>query len=351
MDQTPITPEPAPVVAAESQSHPVGSRRIKRRLMYVVVGLHAASLAAACVIILRSSGTGAAGNGKEQAQSILSLAHERDSVGWVSIHGPISSSQGGRPWEKGAEQWVRHIKAMSETKGVKAIILDINSPGGSVGAVQEVYSQILRIRKEKKIPFVALFGDIAASGGYYIASACDKIVAHPGTLTGSIGVIFSVSNLEGLFGKVGYKMEAIKSGKFKDIGSPARSMTPEERKLLQEMIDDAYGQFVSAVAAGRNMPADKVKEYADGRIYTGSQALERKLVDQLGDSDDAVALAARMGGVAGKPRIRHEADHFSDIFEMLDSRFHGVLEGHAAFLDGLKPSDHMGLEYRWAGGW
>jgi len=103
------------------------------------------------------------------------------------------------------------------------------------------------------------------------------------------------------------------------------------------------------VAAGRNMPAEKVKEYADGRIYTGSQALERKLVDQLGDSDDAVALAARMGGIAGKPRIRHEADHFSDIFEMFDSRFHGVLEGHAALWDALKPSDHMGLEYRWTG--
>jgi protease-4 len=317
--------------------------------MFAVAGLYAASLAAACVLILRSSGTGRAGNAREQAQSILSLSQEHDSVGWVSIHGTISNSQGGHPWEKGAEQWVRHIKAMSETKGVKAIILDINSPGGSVGAVQELYSQILRIRKEKKIPFVALFGDIAASGGYYIASACDKIVSHPGTLTGSIGVIFSVSNLEGLFGKVGYKMEAIKSGKYKDIGSYARAMTPEERKLLQDIIDDAYGQFVAAVAAGRNMPADKVKEYADGRIYTGSQALERKLVDQLGDSDDAAALAARMGGIAGKPRIRHEADHFSDIFEMLDSRFHGVLEGHAGLLDSLRPSDHMGLEYRWTG--
>ena len=356
MDQTPPTPEPtprdpAPVAATESQPHPAGSRRIKRRLMYAVVGLYAASLAAACVLILRSPVAGTARNGKEQAQSLLSLAQERDFVGWVSIHGPISSSQGGRPWEKGAEQWVRHIKAMSETKGVKAIILDINSPGGSVGAVQEVYSQVLRIRKEKKIPFVALFGDIAASGGYYIASACDRIVAHPGTLTGSIGVIFSVSNLEGLFGKVGYKMEAIKSGKFKDIGSPSRAMTLEERKLLQDMIDDAYGQFLKAVAEGRHAPVEKVKPLADGRIYTGQQALQTdpKLVDSLGDSDDAVAVAAQLGGIKGKPRIRHEADHFSDIFEMLDSRFHGVLEGHATLLDSLKPSDHMGLEYRWTG--
>jgi protease-4 len=317
--------------------------------MVAVVGLYAASLAAACVLILRAPEAGAAKNGKEQAKSILSLAQDRDSVGWVAIHGPISNSQGGHPWEKGAEQWVRHIKALSETKGVKAIILDIDSPGGSVGAVQEVYSQIMRIRREKKIPFVALFGDVAASGGYYIASACDKIVAHPGTLTGSIGVIFTVNNLEGLFGKVGYKMEAIKSGKFKDIGSPARAVTPEERKLLQDMINDAYGQFLKAVADGRHMPAETVKPMADGRVYTGSQALDKKLVDQLGDSDDAAALAAKLGGIAGKPRIRHEADHFSDIFEMLDSRVHGVLESQAGLLDGLKPSDHLGLEYRWTG--
>jgi protease-4 len=347
MDITPESPAPAP----ETQSHPVGSRRIKRRLMYAVVGLYAASLAAACVLILRSPGRGPAGNGRDQAQSLLSLAKDRDSVGWVSIRGPISNSQSGRPWEKGAEQWVRHIKAMSETKGVKAIILDINSPGGSVGAVQEIYSQIMRIRREKKLPFVALFDDISASGGYYIASACDKIVAHPGTLTGSIGVIFSVSNLEGLFGKVGYKMDAIKSGKFKDIGSPARAMTKEERELLQKMIDDAYGQFLQAVADGRHAPVEKIRPLAEGLIYTGQQALhtDPPLVDVLGDSDDAVALAGKMGGIAGKPRVRHETERFSDLFEMLDSRFHGILQGQSSILGELSGADRMGLEYRWRG--
>jgi protease-4 len=354
MDLTPNPPEPnlaGPAAAPEPQAHPAGSRRIKRRLMAAVVGLYAASLAAACVLIVRGPGNGTGKNGKDQAESLLSLAQNREFVGWVSIHGPISNSQSGRPWERGAEQWVRHIKVMSETKGVKAIILDIDSPGGSVGAVQEVYSQVMRIRKEKHIPFVAVFGDIAASGGYYIASACDKIVAHPGTLTGSIGVIFSVSNLEGLFGKVGYKMDAIKSGKFKDIGSPARAMTPEERRLLQVMIDNAYGQFLQAVADGRHSTVEKVKPLAEGLIYTGEQAVhtDPQLVDVLGDSDDAVALAAKLGHIAGKPRVRHEADHFSDIFEMLDSRFHGILEGHASLLDSLRPSDHMGLEYRWTG--
>jgi len=346
MDQEPIAQPPVP---APPEAPAPGNRRVKRRLMYFVAGLYLASLAAACVIILRSPAHPPAKDGKDENRSLLSLARDRDSVGWVSIHGAIYNSQDGRLWEKGAEQWVRRIKAMSETKGVKAIVLDINSPGGSVGAVQELHSQILRIRKEKKIPFVAVFGDVAASGGYYIASACDKVVAHPGSLTGSIGVIFSVSNLEGLFGKIGYKMEAIKSGKFKDIGSPARAMTKEERDLMQALIMDAYGQFVAAVSAGRNLPVDKVKVLAQGQIYTGSQALEHNLVDKLGDSDDAVALAAKLGGIAGRPKVRRDTERLSDLFEMLEARFNGVLAGHSALLDKLKPEDRMGLEYRWNG--
>ena len=342
MDQEPIIPSPAP---ADSHPPQPDERRSKRRLMFAVAGLYLASLAAACVVILRSPAQPLG----VQGQSLLSLAQERDLIGWVSIHGVIYNSPGGRRWEKGSEQWVRRIKAMSEAKGVKAIILDINSPGGSVGAVQEMYSQIARIRKEKKIPFVALFGDVAASGGYYVAAACDKIVSHPGTLTGSIGVIFSVSNLEGLFGKIGYKMEAIKSGRYKDIASPARAMTADERALLQALIDDAYGQFLVAVGAGRGMAVDSVRPLADGRIYTGSQAFKAGLVDQLGDSEDAIALAAKLGGITGKPRVKRDTDKISDIFEMLDSRFHGFLSGRSPILEGLKPMDYAGLEYRWRG--
>jgi protease-4 len=344
MDPTPDAPTPAP----ENHLHPASGRRIKRRLMFAVAGLYAASLAAAVVLILRAPARPAA-NGRGQDQGLLSLAKDRDSVGWITIHGAITNSQSGRPWEKGSEQWVRRIKAMSETKGVKAIVLAINSPGGSVGAVQEMHSQILRIRKEKKLPFVAVFGDIAASGGYYIATACDKIVSHPGTLTGSIGVIFSVSNLEGLFGKIGYKMEPIKSGKYKDIGSPARTMTKEERELLQAMIDDAYGQFLGAVADGRGMPPEQVKPLADGRIYTGQQALEVKLVDALGDSEDAASLAGKLGGISGKPRIRRNTERISDIFEMLDARFHGLLQAQAPILGELSGAERFGLEYRWRG--
>jgi protease-4 len=239
---------------------------------------------------------------------------------------------------------------MSEQKGVRAIVLDINSPGGSVGAVQELYMQILRVRREKHIPVVALFDDVAASGGYYIAMACDRVVAHPGSLTGSIGVIFNVSNLQGLFGKIGYKVDPIKSGKHKDIGSPARPMTEEERRLLQSLIMDAYDQFVKAVAEGRQLPEDKVREFADGSIFSGRQALERKMVDKLGDSTDAIELAGQLAGIQGRPKVRRDTERITDIFDLLDTKFEGLLRGEtSALADRLISRARGGLEYRWEG--
>ena len=342
ISEAPGAPEP----------HAPGPRRLKRRLITALVALHAAAILASAFLIVRSG----RGDGKKQdgtAKSLLNLT-PKDTVGWVSIRGPIMASESGKPWERGAEQWAKRIEQLAETKGVKAIVLDINSPGGSVGAVQEIYSRILRVQaKHKDLKFVALFGDVAASGGYYIAAACDKIVAHPGTLTGSIGVIFSVSNMEGLFAKVGYKSDPIKSGKHKDIGSPARPMTPEERQILQTLIDDAYGQFVEAVAKGRNMTVEQVKPLADGRIYSGNQALALKLVDQLGDSVDATKLAAEMGGIKDEnPRVRRDTEKLNDIFELLETRARlslgfgpaGVTLGAAA------PTPH-GLMYAWSGGW
>ena len=191
MDPIPENP------GAPLEPHQLSPRRIKRRLIAALIVLHAASILAAVFLVVKSKGDGPKGRGGS-AKSLLNLK-PKDTVGWVSIRGPIMASESGKPWERGAEQWARRIEQLAETKGVKAIVLDINSPGGSVGAVQEIYMRIQRVKKEKKIPFVALFGDVSASGGYYLGAACDKIVAHPGTITGSIGVIFSVSNLEGLF--------------------------------------------------------------------------------------------------------------------------------------------------------
>ena len=339
----------SPAVPVPGQDvHAPGPRRMKRRLMTSLLILHALALLAAGVIVLRAK-NGAPRPDDGETKNLLELK-PHDTVGWVSIRGAIMSSQSGKPWEHGSEQWARRIEALAETKGVKAIVLDINSPGGSVGAVQEVYSRILRVKKEKKIPFVALFGDVAASGGYYIASACDKIVAHPGTLTGSIGVIFAVSNMEGLFSKVGYKVDPIKSGKHKDIGSPARPMTAEERKILQDLIDDAYGQFVQAVADGRHLSVEEVKPLADGRIYSGNQALANKLVDVLGDSKDALMIAAKMGGIHDeKPRVRRDSEKFNDLFELLESRARLVLGVGPVAIPLPDALSARGMQYLWSG--
>ena len=348
-DLSPESSAPAPAPGPEAV-HAPSARRVKRRLLVWLLGLHAAALLAAGALVLRAKNEGPRGEGGK-VKSLLTL-ESKDSVGWVSIRGPIYSSESGKPWEHGSDQWARRIEALAETKGVKAIVLDINSPGGSVGAVQEIYSRIQRVKKEHHIPFVAMFGDVAASGGYYLASACDKIVAHPGTLTGSIGVIFEVSNLEGLFGKIGYKMDPIKSGKHKDIGSPGRAMTPEERAILQGMIDDAYGQFVTAVAEGRKLPVDVVKPLADGRIYSGNQALANGLVDQLGDSHDALMLAAKLGNIKDdKPKVRRDVEKLNDIFEMLESRARltfGLGPVTLPLPDALSAQTH-GMLYMWSG--
>ncbi|MBI5208796.1 MAG: signal peptide peptidase SppA [Elusimicrobia bacterium] len=340
-------PSFAPLTSADH--HLAGSRRVKRRLMFAVMGLYLLSLVAAAVVVFRAPAGGKGGKDSDGSESGLLSMTPKDTVGWISIHGAIYN-EGTRLWDKASYQWARRLRMMAETKGVKAIILDINSPGGSVGAVQELYTQIRRIRKETKIPIIALFGDVAASGGYYIAAACDKIVAHPGTLTGSIGVIFSVSNLEGLFGKVGYKTDPIKSGRHKDIGSWSRAMTKEERDILQALIDDAYGQFLTAISTGRNMPVDKIKPLADGRIFTGMQALESGLVDVIGDSQDAIDLAAKLGGIVGKPKVRREIDPSKMFMELFESRL--SIGSPSALLDelGLRlGAESRGMEYRWTG--
>lgn len=185
------------------------------------------------------------------------------------------------------------LREVRESSNFKVVVLRINSPGGTVGTSQEIYDEVKRVKASGKKVIVSM-GDIAASGGYYVAVGADKIVAHPGTLTGSIGVIFSTVNLEEVMKKIGVRSEVIKSGPYKDIGSATRAMTPEERKLLQSLIDDSYDQFVTAVAEGRNMSKEKVKTFANGSIFTGRQAKELGLVDQLGGLYESVELAKEM---------------------------------------------------------
>jgi protease-4 len=209
----------------------------------------------------------------------------------VEIRGVITQSSG----------VIDELRRHREDNGVKAIVLRIDSPGGGVGPSQEIYQEVLKTRKEKKV--LTSMGAVAASGGYYIACGSDLIVANPGTITGSIGVVMQFSNFEELMKKIGIKGVVIKSGAFKDTGSPFREMTPEERRLLQQVIDSVQEQFVQAVATGRKMDRAKVAEIADGRILTGEQARKLGLVDELGNLQDAIDLAAKLVGIEGRPQV------------------------------------------------
>jgi len=222
----------------------------------------------------------------------------------VDIKGVITSSRG----------IVEQIERLKENNDVKAIILRINSPGGGVGPSQEIYREVLRAKEKKKI--IASMESVAASGGYYVACASDVIVANPGTITGSIGVVMEFSNVEDLLKKIGLRSYVIKSGKHKDIGSPLRNMTSEEKAILQGVIDSVHDQFVRAVAEGRDMEERRVRQIADGRIFSGEQAKDLGLVDRLGSLQDAIEIAAEMIGIEGKPVVIYPKRKLS-LYELL----------------------------------
>lgn len=229
-----------------------------------------------------------------------------DHVALIRVTGTITSGgSGGGPFSDttaGAEDLVDQLEKARKDDAAKAIVLRINSPGGSAAGSEEVYNEVMRIRRDGK-PVYTSMGDVAASGGYFIACASNKIYADASTITGSIGVIFGRSDMTELFKKIGYKVDVVKSGKYKDMGSPARPQTPEERKLIQDMVLGIYDVFVNAVSKGRNMPVSTIKPLADGRIFTGGQAVKLKLIDQIGDLHQTVADAGRAGGISGKPEV------------------------------------------------
>ena len=194
---------------------------------------------------------------------------------------------------------------------VKAIVLRIDSPGGSVAATQEIYEEVNKIREKGKKPIIASLGSVAASGGYYIACGAEKIVANPGTLTGSIGVLINIVNVEELLKKIGIDMKTITSGELKDIGSISRKMTPNEEKLLREVIDNIHSQFLRVIEERRGLTGEELASIADARIFTGEQALEKRLIDELGNLTDAIEIAARAAGIEGEPRIVEEKKRFS----------------------------------------
>jgi protease-4 len=227
-----------------------------------------------------------------------------EDIGVVEIEGAIVDA------DAVIDQLIRY----RENTGMKAIVLRINSPGGAVGPSQEIYQEVMKTRKQKKV--VASLGSVAASGGYYIACGSDAIVANPGTITGSIGVIMQFSNLEGLMKYIGMKTYTYKSGEYKDIGSPFRDPTPADQEILMGVIRNVYEQFVEAVAKGRRMDVNRVKELADGRILSGQQAMEKGLVDQMGNLQDAIDLAAKLSNIKGKPNVIYPKRKWS-LFRLL----------------------------------
>jgi protease-4 len=229
-------------------------------------------------------------------------------IALVRIEGPIFDSKDA----------VEEIKEHVRDKSIKAIVLRVDSPGGAVAPSQEIYSEVKKAAAKKKV--IVSMGSVAASGGYYISAPATRIMANPGTLTGSIGVIMEIPNIEELMKKIGVKSEVVKSGKNKDIGSAFRLMKTEDRRLLQDVLDNVHEQFMRAVAEGRKMKMEDVRGLADGRIFTGEQALQHGLIDEIGTLEDATRAAAKMVGITGEPDVVSKKDRLSFI-DILRGKF------------------------------
>jgi protease-4 len=237
----------------------------------------------------------------------------------VELTGEITSS----------EEIVRQFRKYRENSAVKGILFRVDSPGGGVVASQEIYEEVRKTRDAGK-PIVVSMGALAASGGYYVSCGASRIVANPGTLTGSIGVISQFMNFDSLMRKVGVGVNTIKSGRFKDAGNPFRAMSPEDMSYFQQLMDDVHRQFIGTVESERKLAHDTVVTYADGRVFTGEQALRMHLVDTLGTYEDAIKIAARLSGIKGDPAILKERKRGPSLFERL---FGDVLAGN---LDGVR---------------
>jgi protease-4 len=252
-------------------------------------------------------------------------------IGVIDIKGTITDP----------EPFLSQLVEFKKDKQISAIILRIDSSGGGVGASQEIYREVRKVTEAKKV--IVSLGAVAASGGYYIASAGDRIIANPGTITGSIGVKMEIFQIQKLSEKIGIGLEILKSGEFKDIGSPYRELTEEEKGLIKELLSDIQEQFISAVSEGRNIPSEKVRKIADGRIFTGSTALDLGLVDQLGNFRDAVDLAKQMAGIEGEPRLVYPTQTRIRLLDLILQNATKALS--SALIDSIKPV----IEYRWNG--
>lgn len=253
-----------------------------------------------------------------------------ETLALVEINGMINDSS----------DIVRQLRSYRRDDEIKGIILRIDSPGGAVAPSQEIYEEVLRIRAANKKIYASM-GSLAASGGYYIACPVDRIFANPGTLTGSIGVIMAFTNAQKLIEKIGIEPEVIKSGRLKDVGSPTRKMTKEERRYLQRVADDVHGQFIEAVSKGRKLKPEVTRKLADGRIFTGREAIDLNLVDELGGLEKTITQLGKALGIEGRPRVITEQPEKSVLELILGSKASKGLQ------NSIWPTHFPRLQYLW----
>lgn len=300
-----------------------------------VVALVAAGLVGAAVgFALGSRLPGPTGRGERWV-----TGEGPDKIALVRLTGPISQEGGGLlPFgpATSARRVAELLDRARRDPAVKAVIVELNTPGGSVVGSARIHEEILQLRRTGK-PVVALMTEVAASGGYYVAAAADRIVADPSTLTGSIGVIVVLPNLEEFNRRVGLRTVVFKSGRFKDMGNPARALTAEEAALFQKLVDEAYGRFVDVVAQGRRMDRTRVLRLADGRVYTGAQAYRLGLVDALGSFDDAVSTALQLARLSRARVVEYTGAGW--LGNLLDLRL------RAGGLPDLRPEQPFSLQY------
>jgi protease-4 len=306
-----LDPRSNPQREPSNEESGTGGQR-RRRWPFVVGGLVALGLlvltGGLVVLVLALNAGGPSASSAAAYDEVYVSGKGQDKIAVVPVEGTIAPADNTMPVTQPTttpEGLADALQQAKEDESVAAVVLEVSSPGGGVTASDEMHQSILDFKEQTGKPVVVSMADVAASGGYYISTAADRIVANETTLTGSLGVIFTLTDFSGLADRYGVEQEVVKSGKFKDMGSSFRNLTPEEREILQSIVDDSYDEFVQVIVEGRDLPEERVREIADGRVYSGEQAKELGLVDSFGGLDEAAAISRNLAGVEEATVVRY----------------------------------------------
>lgn len=274
---------------------------MKKYVQYLIVILFFISVILGILILIQQPY-------KERGFSLTTAKYPtKDKIAIVELYGEIYFANAAESFiKRDVEYYVSKIQSLCKRKDVKGVIIKLNSPGGTVAAVQRLYNEILKLKKTYTKPIVCYVPELCASGGYYVASACDKIICAEGSVVGSVGVLLQVGNINALLKKIGVNVEVIKSSKYKDIGSIFRDMLPEERQVFENLVNAAFEQFIDAIVKGRGMSKEQVMKFADGKIYIANEAVKLQMVDKIGDEDTAIEEVKTLAGIKGEIEILKE---------------------------------------------